>query len=86
MILAKARPPTEFHTLDFYRQHEGYDALKRWPEPDSLIDLVKASPSRPRRRGISDRHEVAVRRQKIEPRYTPATPTKANRARSKITC
>ena len=61
-------------TLDFYLQHEGYDGAEeraRPRRPTQVIELVKASGlPRPRRRRISDRHEVAVRRQEVaEPRY-----------------
>ena len=38
------REPNSF-TLDFYLQHEGYDALKKAlaMKPDEVIEMVKAS-------------------------------------------
>ena len=89
-ILTKhVREPNSF-TLDFYLQHEGYDALKLALGDDARRGHragqgVRAA--RARRRGLPDRHEVAVRRQEDDARATsPATPTRASRARSRITC
>src|SRR5437867_11168894 len=44
ILIKHVREPNSF-TLDFYVQHEGYDALKKAlaHRPDQIIDMVKAS-------------------------------------------
>ena len=65
-ILTKhVREPNCF-TLDFYLQHEGYDGAEEGARADAgrgHRDGQGVGAARPRRRRLSDRHEVAVRRQ-----------------------
>ncbi len=71
-ILTKYVRQPNSHTLDFYRQHEGYDALKKalGQTPDSLIDLVKASGLRGRGgAGFPTGMKWQFVDKKIEPRY-----------------
>ena len=67
LLTRHVREPGSY-TLDFYTRHGGYQALKKAlaMTPDAVIDAVKAvRAARPRRRGLSDGHEVAVRRQEV---------------------
>ncbi len=71
-ILTKYVRQPNSHTLDFYRQHEGYDALKKalGQTPDSIIDLVKASGLRGRGgAGFPTGMKWQFVDKKIEPRY-----------------
>ena len=71
-ILTKyVREPNCF-TLDFYLQHEGYDALKKAlaHRPDQIIDMVKASGLRGRGgAGFPTGMKWQFVDKKIEPRY-----------------
>ena len=89
-ILTKhVREPNAF-TLDFYLQHEGYDALKLAlaKTPDEIIELVKAS-------GLRGRGGAGfptgmkwqfVDKKAAHPAISRATRTRASRGRSRITC
>ena len=71
-ILTKyVREPNSF-TLDFYLQHEGYEALKTalGKKPDEIIDLVKASGLRGRGgAGFPTGMKWQFVDKKVEPRY-----------------
>ena len=71
-ILTKyVREPNAF-TLDFYLQHEGYEALKTalGKPPDAIIDLVKASGLRGRGgAGFPTGMKWQFVDKKVEPRY-----------------
>src|SRR6266850_2410137 len=72
-ILTKyVREPNSF-TLDFYLQHEGYDALKKalGKKPDEIIELVSASGLRGRGgAGFPTGMKWKFVDKKIEPRYS----------------
>src|SRR6185295_2762703 len=71
-ILSKyVREPNSF-TLDFYLQHEGYEALKTalGKKPDEIIEIVKASGLRGRGgAGLPTGMKWQFVDKKIEPRY-----------------
>ena len=67
LLTKYVREPNSF-TLDFYLQHEGYEALKKALGDDARRGHRAGQgvrPARPRRRRFPDRHEVAVRRQEV---------------------
>src|SRR5437867_238017 len=71
ILIKHVREPNAF-TLDFYVQHEGYDALKKAlaHRPDQIIDLVKASGLRGRGgAGFPTGMKWQFVDKKIEPRY-----------------
>ena len=89
-VLTKhVREPNSF-TLDFYLQHEGYDGLKKAlaQTPEQVVEIVKASGLRGRGgAGFPTGMKWQFVDKKSPNRATsPATPTRASRARSRITC
>ena len=68
LLTRYVREPNCF-TLDFYLQHEGYEGLRKAlaQTPDQVVEHREGvGPARPRRRRVSDRDEVAVRRSEID--------------------
>src|SRR6185436_8331092 len=71
LLTRYVREPNSF-TLDFYRQHEGYDALKAAlaKKPDEIIEMVKASGLRGRGgAGFPTGMKWQFVDKKTEPRY-----------------
>jgi NADH-quinone oxidoreductase subunit F len=71
ILIKHVREPNSF-TLDFYLQHEGYEALKKalTLKPDQIIDIVKASGLRGRGgAGFPTGMKWQFVDKKIEPRY-----------------
>ena len=82
------REPNSF-TLDFFLQHQGYDGLRKalGMQPGAVIDLVKASGLRGRGgAGFPTGMNGSSSQEDEQATTSPAMPTRASRARSRITC